>query len=208
MKNFSQSGEQDVILNYFKDYASGTFLSIGENDGETLSNVRALALTGKFCGSMVECSPRAFKRLEKLYEGQKKGCFYLYDFAIGVKNGSMTFWESDTHLNQGDVGLLSTANPEELKRFPGTKYEEMQVKCFRWKTALNRMKFKVYDFVSIDAEGMCFEILEQMDLKDVKLLCIETNSNKELEAKILEYTSKFSLSNIIYRSAENIIISR
>lgn len=205
---FSQSNEEEVILNYFKDYPSGTFLSIGENDGETLSNVRALALTGRFCGSMIECSPRAFKRLEKLYEGQKKGCFYLYDFAIGTSNGSMTFWESDTHLNKGDVGLLSTANPEEMKRFPGTKYEQMEVKCFRWKTALNRMKFKTYDFVSIDAEGMCFEILEQMDLKDVKLLCIEVNGDKGLESKIMEYTKTFGMSNIVYRSGENIIISR
>ena len=43
---FSQNQEEDVILKYFEYLPVGTFLSIGENDGQTLSNVRALAEKG------------------------------------------------------------------------------------------------------------------------------------------------------------------
>ena len=202
--NYSQSGEQEVILNYFKDYESGTFLSVGENDGQTLSNVRALALTGKFCGTMIEPSPKAFFKLKQLYN-ETKGCFYLYNFALGSHNGTIKFFDSGTHLNKGDVALLSTANESELKRFPGTQYEEIEVKVFRWKTALNRFTIKKYDFVSIDAEGFDLDILKQIDLTDVKCLCIEWNSDNKLKVEFEKIMHGFKL---VYTSAENLIFTK
>lgn len=203
--NYSQSREQEHILNYFKDYERVTFCSIGENDGETLSNVRALALTGKACGILIEPSPRAFQRLKKLYEGSTKGCFYIYDFAIGNKNGKLRFWESDTHLNKGDVGLLSTADEKELKRFPGTKYEEIEVKVYRWKTALNRFSIKQFDLISLDAEGLCLDIVKQMDLTETKMIVIEWNCDQKLKQ---EYDKIMEGFKIIYTSGENLIYAR
>lgn len=199
---FSQSKEEEIVLQYFKDYEHVTFVSIGENDGETLSNVRALALTGRSCGCLIEPSPRAFQRLKTLYEGSKKGCFYLYDFAIGKNNGKLKFWESDTHLNKGDVGLLSTADESELKRFPGTKYEEIEVKVYRWKTALNRFAIKQFDLISLDAEGYCLDIIKQIDLRDTKMVIIEWNGNEKLKAEYDEIMSGFK---VIYTSGENLI---
>lgn len=201
---YSQSGEEQVILNYFKDYQSGTFLSVGENDGQTLSNVRALALTGRFCGTMIEPSPKAFFKLKQLYN-ETKGCFYLYNFALGSHNGNIKFFDSGTHLNKGDVALLSTANESELKRFPGTQYEEIEVKVFRWKTALNRFAIKKYDFVSIDAEGFDLEILKQIDLTDMKCLCIEWNSDNNLK---IEFENIMQGFKIIYTSGENLIFAK
>jgi FkbM family methyltransferase len=205
--NFSQNREQEVILEFFKDKESGTFCSIGENDGKTLSNVRALALYKNFCGVLVEPSPKAFFKLKQLYQ-ETKGCFYLYNFALGNHNGSMKFYDSGTHLNKGDVGLLSSGVESELKRFPGTQYEEIEVKVFRWKTALNRFQLKKFDCVSIDAESMDIDILKQMDLTEVKLLVIEWNSVPDNKEKILEHTSKFGMTNVIYTSGENLIITR
>jgi FkbM family methyltransferase len=203
---YSQSREEEVIIKYFGSN-TGTFISIGENDGVTLSNVRQLAING-WCGVMIEPSPKAFHKLKQLYDNEKKGCFYLYNFALGNHNGSMKFYDSGTHLNKGDVALLSSGVESELKRFPGTQYEEIEVKVFRWKTALNRFQFKKFDCVSIDAESMDIDILKQMDLTDVKLLVIEWNSIPDNKEKILEYTSKFGMTNVIYTSAENLIITR
>lgn len=200
---YSQNKEQEVIVNYFKDF-KGTFLSIGENDGQTLSNTRGLAELG-WCGVMVEPSPKAFHKLKQLYDIEKKGCFYLYNFAIGTHNGVMKFFDSGTHLNQGDVGLLSTADESELKRFPGTQYDEIEVKVFRLKTALNRFTIKKFDFVSIDAEGFDLEILKQMDLSDVKCLCIEWNSNQNLK---FEYDKIMIGFKLLYTSGENLIYVR
>jgi FkbM family methyltransferase len=201
---YSQNNEEQVILDYFKDYESGTFCSIGENDGQTLSNVRALALTGRFCGCLIEPSPKAFFKLKQLYN-DTKGCFYLYNFAIGTHNGTLKFFDSGTHLNKGDVALLSTANESELKRFPGTQYEEIEVKVFRWKTALNRFGRKKFDAISLDAEGYDLEILKQIDLTDVRLLCIEWNSNNDVKIEIDKLMDGFKLT---YTSAENLIYTR
>lgn len=198
---YSQNQEEKYILEYFGEYR-GTFISIGENDGITLSNVRALAELN-WQGVMVEPSPLAFIKLKENYK-DKKG-FYLYNIAIGTHNGRMKFYESGTHLNKGDVGLLSTGNPEEMKRWPGEKFEEREVICYRWKTFLNRLKIKKFDFISLDAEGMCMEILEQIDLKDTKLVCIEFNGDQSLKAKYDAYMPEFK---VIYTSAENLIYAR
>lgn len=221
MKNYSQSQEQDAILKYFDGLARGVtppswiidgrppcFLSIGENDGETLSNVRALALSG-WCGVMIEPSPVPFSKLKKLYENEKKGCFYLYNCAIGKHNGRAVLHDSGSLLKTGDTGLVSTMVVEEKKRFESVlTYEEVEVKVYRWKTLLNRLTLKKFDFVSIDCEGMDIDILVQMDLTDVRLLTIEWNSIEFNKLKILEYTSKFGMNRVIYTSAENLIICR
>jgi FkbM family methyltransferase len=204
--NYSQNQEQAAILKYFEGH-TGTFLDLGANDGKTLSNTRALAELG-WCGVLVEPSPIAFPKLKKLYESEKKGCYYLYNCAIGLSNGTVPLYESGTLLKTGDTALVSTLVKDETKRFASTvEYTDIECKVYRWKTFLNRLSIKKFEFVSIDVEGLDVAIIQQMDLTDTKLLCIETNGSKERESDILSQTSKFGLTNIIYRSGENIIIS-
>lgn len=201
---FSQSREEEFILNYFGDF-KGAFLSIGENDGETLSNVRALALKG-WCGVMVEPAPIAFAKLKKLYEDNKKGCFYLYDCAIGDHNGKTILHDSGSLFNKGDTSLVSTIKKEETARFSSVlSYNEVEVKCFKWKTFFNRLYIKTFDFVSLDAEGMDAAILDQMDVSKVKCLCIEWNGKPELKAR---FDKKMEGFKIIYTSPENLIYAR
>lgn len=206
MINFSQNEEQRFILDYFKDKDSGTFLSIGENDGETLSNVRALALYKNFCGVMVEPAPIAFRKLQTLYEKEKKGCFYLYNCAMGSHNGKAILHDSGCLLKKGDTSLVSTLVEDEKKRFESVlTYTEVEVKVFRWKTFLNRLYLKQFDFVSIDAEGFDADILDQMDVSQVKCLCIEWNGKQELKER---FDKKMEGFKIIYTSAENLIYGR
>lgn len=204
MKNFSQNLEQDAILKYFGDF-KGTFLSIGENDGETLSNVRALALSG-WCGVMVEPSPKAFPRLKKLYDNDKKGCFYLYNFAVGTKNGKEILHDSGELLKTGDVGLVSTFVPAEMDRFKSVlRYEDVEVKVFKWKTLFNRFTLKKFDFINIDAEGYDLAILEQIDVSEVRCICVEFNGHQHLKDSFSKYLEGFK---IIYTSPENLIFAR
>lgn len=205
--NYSQNQEQQAILNYFKDKPKGTFLSLGENDGQTLSNVRALALDG-WCGVMVEPSPRAFARLKALYDGQKKGCFYLYDCAIGNNNGKATLHDSGELLKKGDVALVSTLVEDEKKRFQSVlSYEPVEVKVYRWLTFYNRLKIKTFKFITIDCEGLDCDILEQMDLDALgtELVCIEWNGNQPVKDRIDKKLAGFK---VIYTSGENLIYAR
>jgi len=201
----SQNLEEDYILDYFKDQETGTFIDIGANDGVTLSNTRALALKG-FCGCLVEPAPLAYAKLKQLYSKEKKGCFYTYNCAIGDHNGKGTLFDSGTLLKTGDTSLVSTLVAEEKKRFESViSYTPVEVDVFKWKTFLNRLTIKKFDFVSIDAEGFDLAILEQMDLTDVKLLCIEFNGHDMLRQRYSYIMKDFK---IIYTSAENLLFAR
>lgn len=204
--NYSQNQEQEAILKHFGDY-KGTFLDLGANDGFTLSNTRALAELG-WCGVLVEPSPQAFPKLKKLYEEEKKGCFYLYNCAIGNNNGKGVLHDSGELLKTGDRALVSTMVKKETERFSKVvPYDEVEVKVYRWKTFYNRLTIKKFDFVSIDCEGLDLDILKQMDINalEVKCLCIEFNGNQTLKGEIDKIMEGFK---IIYTSGENLIYAR
>lgn len=200
--NYSQNSEQQVILDYFKGYV-GTFVSIGENDGITFSNVRALAERG-WAGIMIEPDPEAFARLEKLYL-EYKG-LYTYNYAIGDHNGKKILQKSSSLLKNGDTGLVSTFNASEMERFKSSvSYTPVEVQQYTWRTALNRWSIQTFDVVSIDVEGNEMQILPDMDLSKTKLLCIEHNGRQDLKLSYEKYLEGFKL---IYTSAENLIYTR
>lgn len=199
MKWHSQNQEEHFITRFFKDYV-GTFLDIGSNDGETLSNTRALALNG-WKGVCVEPDPRAFEKLLALYATSND--VFCYPFAIGTESGTQTFYSSGTHLKNGDTGLLSTLKPTELKRWKDEAFKTIDAEVLTWEDFDELTPYATYDFVSIDAEGMDLEILKQMDLKgmETKLLCIEWNRDKAFKAEAREVVG----GKIIYESPENLI---
>lgn len=199
---FSQNREEEAILEYFGDYV-GTFASLGENDGTTFSNVRALALKG-WQGVCVEPSPRAFQRLKQLYDGHKG--IYCYPYAISNKNGTASLYESGPLCTPADVGLVSTFHAHEKARFDRTvKYDPIEVKTYTWKTALNRWKLKKFEMFSIDCEGAELSFLKDIDFSETKLVVLEWNSKPELKA---EYDKIMEGFRIIYTSAENLIYAR
>lgn len=202
---YSQSKEEEHILNYFGDYV-GTFLDLGCNDCETFSNTRALALKG-WKGVLVDASPKAIERCKNLYKGRKG--IYIYDYAITGHMGKEIFHESSSLISSRDVGLVSTFHDSEMSRFKTTvSYTPIEVKTLKWKTALNRWQIKKFDMMSIDIEGDELNVLPDMDLSEVRLLCIEWNSKEDLKKEYLHYTSKYGLDKIIYESGENLIIVR
>lgn len=202
---YSQNKEEEVILNYFGD-KKGIFLDVGANDGVTFSNTRALA-EGGWRGVLIEPSPKAFSLLKENIKPFKG--MYAYQFALGDTNGELRFMDSGSHLGRGDVGLLSTANEQDYNKWKAsTQFEEITVKCFRYKTFMNRLKFlKVdgFDFISIDAEGYDLTILEQIDLRHTSCVCVEWNGFAERKEEFERLATGFK---IIYQSGENLIFAR
>lgn len=199
---YSQNKEEEVILNYFGSN-KGSFIDIGANDGKTLSNTRALAERG-WRGVLIEPSPKAYAKLKDLYNGHKG--FYLYNYALGGHNGKAILQESGVLLGSGDVALVSTFHSHEMDRFKQTvNYEPVEVEIFKWKTFLNRLTIKEFDFISMDVEGNEMSILPDMDLSKTKLICLEWNSKPELKTEYEKYLNGF---NLIYTSPENVIYGR
>lgn len=174
--NYSQNNEQQIIGRYFGRFA-GVALDIGANDGITISNTYALWDRG-WKGALVEPSPQAFDRLRKnLAEFVVTQAVDLYNRAVGVKDEQMILHDCGTHLKKNDVALLSTLVESERDKWAaaGNEFEPVRVDVLTWNTLQGMMRWKHFDLVSIDAEGMDLEILRQMDLSAmaVQMLVIE-----------------------------------
>jgi FkbM family methyltransferase len=200
--SYSQNKEEEVILNYFNGHV-GTFVDLGANDGITFSNTRALAERG-WKGVLIEPDPVAFSKLKELYKGHKG--IYCYDYAISGHNGKAMLQTSSSLLKKGDMGLVSTFHGSEMDRFKSVvTYEPVEVKTFKWKTAINRWQIKKFDFISMDIEGDELSVLPDIDLSETKLVCIEFNGKQDLKTEYEKYLNGFKL---LYTSGENLIYGR
>ncbi len=199
---YSQNLEEQIILDYFQGQ-TGNFIDLGANDGKTFSNTRALAERG-WKGVLVEPSPKAYDKLKDTYEGHKG--VYTYPVAIGGHNGKAMLQESGPLCSADDIGLVSTFHTNEMDRFKRTvQYNPVEVKVFKWKTFLNRLTIKEFDFISMDVEGNELSILPDMDLSKTKCICLEWNGKLELKTEYEKYLNGF---NLIYTSGENLIYAR
>ena len=202
---YSQNKEEQYILEYFKG-RTGAFLDLGCNDCKTFSNTRALFELG-WKGVLVDPSPKAISKCRELYNGHKG--VYIYEYAISDHNGKKMLQQSGQLIDSRDVALVSTFHDSEMGRFKQTvSYTPVEVKTFRWKTFLNRLKsikMQDFNFVSIDCEGDDLEILSQMDLSKVELICLEWNGKPDLKKAFEEYLQGFKL---IYTSGENLLYGR
>lgn len=198
---YSQNSEEAVILDYFKDF-KGRLLSIGENDGITFSNALALIEKG-WSAVLVEPSSTCVTKLKKLHEGNKS--VYIEAVAIGNQTAMMEFHESGTHLNKGDHSLVSTLVIEEKNRWTGTDttWDKSLVPVYTFKDFRTEHP-NDFHFITIDAEGLDFDILSQINLNEVgcKLLCVEWNG-KDFE-KFNNYVTTFG-HHLIHQNAENLI---
>ena len=199
---YSQNNEEQVLLDYFKNF-KGNLLDIGANDGIILSNSRKLLELG-WSGDLIEPSPKAFKKLKKLYSRKRK--IKTYNLAIAEYTGIMLLFASGTHLNNGDSCLLSTLSLKDKEKWQSTtEYNEVNVDVFTWND-FNKEN-KKYDFITIDAEGYDLIILKQLNLNELecKCLCIEHNGIN-LNA-INEEMSKYNY-KVISQNLENIIYAK
>lgn len=204
MKSYAQNREDEFIQNYFGDQV-GTLLSIGENDGLTLSNVRALLEKGWY-GHLVEPSS-VFYNLKRLYIGNEKVSCYNVAISLDNVQGIADFYESGAHIPNGtDRALVSTLAFNEMQRWPDVKFNTIKVNVVPFRFLWEMTDFAKFDFISIDAEGFDLDILQQIDLAAVgcKCLIIEHNSFIDLKEAYKGYCRNFGLMPVLENS-ENII---
>lgn len=200
----SQNNEEQLIAQYFGDHV-GTFLDLGANDGSTLSNTRALALKG-WSGVCVDASPKAYAKLERLYAD----CDHIetHNVAMGNKDGWLTLHESGSHLNAGDVALVSSVVEAETERWKAaTDFEAVTVPAITFATLLKRSKYSTFDLISVDIEGHDLMLLEQMDLTALGCQMLVIEVNKSDPKPFLDHCAKHEMV-LLTRNAENIICIR
>ena len=204
---YGQNKEDEVINNlivskYGSDF-KGTILDLGANDGITLSNSRYFIENG-WRGVLVEAGKLPYEKLMTTILPNT----IAINSAIGNQNGFLTFYESTNLLNSNDVGLVSSLVADETQRWrnAGVGYSEYKVECFTWEFFRDKfhLKSQNFDIISIDIEGMDYDVLIQMDLTELecKVLCIEFNG-KDIQ-KYCDYALKHGMT-LAHQNPENLI---
>lgn len=183
-----------------------TALDIGANDGVYLSNTRQMILNG-WNAVLVDPAETAFKRLLSLYHMNPK--VLLCHVGIGAESKKQTFFESGSYQNDSqDVALFSSVVESETKRFPGVPFTEKEIDIMTWSDFLSfyGLKYCKFDFISIDAEGLDWEILKQINLSyyRCRFLCIEWNQRPEDELKITNHAKLFGM-RLLEKNNDNLV---
>lgn len=197
---YSQNDEERYITRYFGAKA-GRFLDIGANDGVRLSNTRAMALRG-WGGVLVEPSPAAFERLSALYANRPD--IQCLNIAIGDREDIVTLHESGEHLGGGDVALLSSTIERETHKWTREVFTPVEVQMLTYHQAVGD---QLFDFITIDAEGMDLVILQQIDLSHVgcRMLIVEVNDNDP--TPFMRHCKGHGM-RLVGRTPENMIFQR
>ena len=207
---YTQNDEEKVIMDYFygngQAQLSGTFLDLGANDGVTFSNTRALAEKG-WQGVLIDASPKAFDKLLMNYQAMSG--FEFYQLAISNSSGPISLSESGPILSLQDSendALVSTIDEKERRRWENyVKYDSVMVESVTWEDMVKLMTRQYFDFISIDIEGSEMFVLPKLDLREVKMVCIEWNSKPELKETFEPFFKGF---NLIHITGENLIYAR
>lgn len=193
---YSQGEEDRIISEYFNGF-KGRLLEIGAYHPEQLSNSRLLIESG-WKAVLVEPSPKCYSAIEDFYKDNE--LVETVNLALGPDNGMLHFYDS--------AGGVATAFEQHYNVWKTTQldYEEIEVPCITWKDFYKEHP-GVYDFISLDTEGMDWSILQQMDLDETKtkVFCVETTYFFE---SVLSYLNGFGFNEHLYQDGNNIILGR
>lgn len=206
---YSQNFEDEIIAEYFGSY-NGTLIDIGANDGTTLSNSLMFIDKG-WKAHLFEPDKQSFSKLENLH--RNNGDVLCWNIGIADFDGEKEFYESGSLLSSNDHSLLSTLHLDEKNRWgDSVSFTTTKIKCKKWSTwcklalVVDSTKF---DYISIDAEGEDWSILQQIDLTrfETKVVCVEWNSVPRNAELFTDYCNMYGLKEI-HRNAENLIFAK
>lgn len=191
---YSQGNEEQVILDYFKGKAFGRFLDLGAYDGLMFSNVRALADRG-WEGVCVEASPQCFVSLQRNMSMMPK---------VKLLCAAVT-WERPTnrlvyfHDSGGAVASMNDAHFDKWKTVQ-KDFTDIWVAQIHVEDLVNQ--FGPFDFLSIDLEGITYDVLRKYPFHTEKLLCVEVDDGAKPPHETGLIPSVFK---VIARTSDNII---
>lgn len=195
---YSQSLEENFILDYFKNQTTGKFIDIGAYDVFRFSNTRALYEKG-FKGIFVEPQPQNYKSIADHYAGDKE--IQVLNIAVGEPEGEIDFYES----NGDAVGTTDIAHKNKWAA-GGVKYTKIKVRQMGVASFFNTYCRDI-DFLSIDTESTnitVFRNIPDFVFEQIKMICIEHDGKQQ---EIEERLQKFNF-NTLYVNSENILMAK
>ncbi len=195
----SQNNEAEVVINYFNGKA-GRLLSFGENDGLNLSNSYDLIQLG-WDADLFEPIKGNADKIAKLHMDNMHVA--VHNHGIATKTGWMPLYVSG-----GSV--IAVLDEQLLKdwKYPLQYTTTCSFLTFNdaYNFLLNKQK---YQFITIDCEGIDWEILQQMDLNEIgcECICLEQGNDPVNYERMKAYCAKFGLTKELLYNFENVILA-
>jgi FkbM family methyltransferase len=181
-RDTTMKGEFGIMRKLVGDDWPKVFVDVGANNGFYGSNSFPFVARG-WRSVLIEPHPRAFERLQKLHAGKKRTT--CLNIACAEKEG-----EFPLYLSKGDDtsrATLCTDDSPMFQRVRSTDYKMVRVE--RLETVLKAHGIaEDFGILSIDAEGMDYEVLLGLDLErwHPRLIVTEDYSPKmQIKAKHL-----------------------
>lgn len=210
INSYSQHGEDLVIYDYFKG-KTGNFLDIGANDGITISNTYKLLKNG-WSGTYIEGSPFVFNKLKSNVMDTNTQC--LNYFLSDIRKNTTLYQNLklfDDSIEPNNIDLLSTIDEKSYLRCKEWgSFRQMEIECFTFYDIEKELEQNKYQMISIDIEGLDYEVLSQIDLNKygTEMVIIEYDNDGLKKKKIIEYCKIFGLNKIIFDNQINMIIKK
>ena len=179
-KRYSQWGEDEYIINFFKETCDGFYLDIGCFNPFMYSNTCLLHKKG-WKGINVDINPTSIDLFNIARPNDINICA-----AINDEKKIFKVYQDDPF---SPVNTISEKFYNSLKDsfFKKEKFYTIESKSID--EILNISKFQKVDFVNIDAEGSDYQILKQIKIGKLrpKLLSIETHNVDGSEGENYQY---------------------
>ncbi len=194
----SQNNEAEVIIKYF-DGRTGNILSLGENDGITLSNSYDLIKLG-WGADLFEPVKECHKKIVELYKNNSK--VFAHPYGIHEKTGKQTFYLTDDTL----VASLN----KDLAASWGGNFIDVELDFLSVEDMLLQCVYGKFEFITIDCEGSDLAILEQLDLTKLgcECICLEHGNNEPNYKRMKEICNSHGLNKQLLRNFENVIFAK
>ncbi len=170
---YSQLNDDQIIERFFGS-RTGRFLDIGANNGITFSNTRRLFDMG-WTGVLVEPDPCAFAALLRNYP--KKTGMAFYNIFVDTQDRLRPFYICND-------SLLSTGRAEKKAIWTKQEYADVFVSAVSVARLLETTGCD-FQFVSLDAEGLSFDLLKAFPLAQMntELWCVEYDNHNYIAMK-------------------------
>jgi len=188
--SFSSDGEDYILLKIFENVHQGNYIDIGSNHPVLHSNTFSLYLRG-WRGVCIDPLPHLIPKY-KLFRASDK--FFNSGFHLGNTNKTSDFFYFPSHPDN------STFDPDYaqcLQDHYNRHFEVFNVSLIGIDDIISNFKdLKSIHLVSIDVEGLEFEIIQEFIRKDIFpwVFCVEQLSYTLVDIKT-SYIYEFLLNN-------------
>ncbi len=202
LRKSSQFNEQIFIKRYFKNYPKGKYLDLGCFHPVRDNNTYYL-FKKKWTGINIDINPFTIK----LFNFSRPKDINL-NVALSSKPGTKNFYYF------GKFSPLNTLDSNHLKFLSkkfNIKKNQYKIKKIRTKNIndiLEKYKFTIIDFLTIDLEGLEYEIFKNFNFKKYKinLLVMEKLAHNSLSKEMSKKIDKILIKNnfkFVYKTGVN-----